>query len=67
MTEEEIKKQIQEAADLAAIKVRTAYEKAKVESDQKYNELVAKWGRRAVNTVLIGGALAVAFFLGKIF
>ena len=67
MTEEEIKKQIQEAADLAAVKVRTAYEKAKAESDNKYNELVTKWGRRAANTVLIGGALAVAFFLGKIF
>ena len=64
MTDDEIKAKIQEAADLAAVKVRTFYEKEKVESKEKYDKLVEKWGRRATNIVLIGGSLAIAFGLG---
>ena len=65
MTKDELDAIIKESVDRAVKELGPKYEEAKTKSKEKYNELVALWGRRAVNTVLILGALAVAYFAGK--
>jgi len=65
MTKDEFQSAVQEAVDKALAKAGPQYDEAKEKSKEAYAKLVALWGRRIANTVLIGGALAVAFFAGK--
>jgi len=65
MTKDEFEEALSKFADKLMLDER--YEKVKSKSNEAYAELVKKWGRRAANTVLIVGALAVAFFLGTQF
>lgn len=67
MTDDEIKAAIEKAAETAAIRGKILYEKAKEETDAKYREMVAKWGRRITNTVLISGTIVASFAAGYFF
>lgn len=67
MTKDELDAIIQESIDKAVAQLGPKYEQAKAKSNEAYAELVAKWGRWAANSILIGGALAAAFFAGKFF
>lgn len=67
MTDDELKALVERVGAKLSEQAKEQYERSKSESKEKYNALVAKWGRRAVNTVLVLGSLGAAFGAGYLF
>jgi len=67
MTSDEFRAELEKAVEKAVERLGPKYEGAKVKSKEQYDELVARWGRRVVNTVLVLGTIAVSFATGYFF